>query len=84
MSVVGTATNSASALSVCIRERPDVVLLNFSMADVEVTVSARRIRASVPACRIIVLSADELPLLVLDLIRSAYPAIFRSGPRITS
>jgi DNA-binding NarL/FixJ family response regulator len=69
MSVVGTATSNANAVSVAVNEQPDFVLLNTDTADGDLAVTVRGIHAAVPRCQLIVISGEEVPLRVFDLVR---------------
>ncbi|MGA9531462.1 MAG: response regulator transcription factor, partial [Anaerolineales bacterium] len=60
--VVGTATSHAQTLQVCLRLKPDVLLLDILMPAADGLETARELRSQLPSCRIIFLSSSRSPL----------------------
>jgi DNA-binding NarL/FixJ family response regulator len=68
--VVGEASDGGAAVTVALRTRPDVVLLDVLMGAVDVTTTVRRLRSELPdSCIIILTMHDDSRLLqtLLDL-----------------
>jgi DNA-binding NarL/FixJ family response regulator len=55
--LVGTAANGAEALEVCRRERPDVVLMDLSMPELDGVAATRRLSSAHPEIRVVVLTS---------------------------
>ncbi|HXT90206.1 MAG TPA: response regulator transcription factor [Trebonia sp.] len=68
MDVVGEAGDSAAAVAVAARERPDIVLLDVEIPGGEATATVRKLRAAAPESRVIILSMHEGPALVQELL----------------
>lgn len=66
--VVGQAGNSADALTVVARERPDVVLLDVEIPGGEAADTVREMSARSPSSKIIILSMYDGPLLLRRLL----------------
>ncbi|MGA9531368.1 MAG: response regulator transcription factor [Anaerolineales bacterium] len=60
--VVGTTTSLAQTLQVCLRLKPDVLLLDILMPVADGLETARQLRTKLPNCRIIFLSGSRSPL----------------------
>ena len=62
--VVGAAADGAEAVELVLRERPDVVLMDLRMPDVDGATATLRIRQQVPATQVLVLTtyADDQSL----------------------
>ena len=57
--IAGEASDGAAALAAAHRLRPDVVLMDLRMPGVGGVEATRRLRAELPACRVIVLTTFE-------------------------
>ncbi len=57
ISVVGEASDGAEAVDVVLREEPDVVLMDLSMPEVDGVEATRRITATRPDARVLVLTS---------------------------
>ena len=57
--IVGEASNGTEAIEVCSRTEPDVVLMDVRMPGVGGIEACRRIRAAVPAARILMLTMSD-------------------------
>ncbi len=55
--LVGTAAGGAEAIEVCRRERPDVVLMDLSMPELDGVAATRRICSEQPESRVVVLTS---------------------------
>lgn len=68
--VVGEASNGADALEICVREKPDVIILDVQMPRMDGVEATRKIVAECPSTRVVILTAYEDDHLILDLIRA--------------
>ena len=68
--VVGEAASSQAALEQARVQKPDVVLLDIHLPDRNGIETARQLRAELPSVRIIILSSDSDPQVVLDALHS--------------
>jgi DNA-binding NarL/FixJ family response regulator len=68
LQVVGDAGDSAAAVAVAARERPDIVLLDIEIPGGEAASTISQIRACSPETQVIILSMYEGPQLVQDLL----------------
>jgi DNA-binding NarL/FixJ family response regulator len=90
LEVVGTASDGAEAVTLYEEHRPDVVLMDLSMPDVDGTEATRRIVASNPEAAVVILTSfsdREQILAALDagaigyLLKDAGPAELIDGVR---
>jgi DNA-binding NarL/FixJ family response regulator len=75
LAVVGETGSGIDALRLVAQERPDVVLLDLSLADISGIEVARRIHVAVPSVKIVVLSAyddDDYVVAAIEAGVSAY------------
>jgi two-component system response regulator NreC len=68
--VVGEAENGREAVSKAIETKPDIVLLDVAMPDLNGLEAARQIKAKLPKAKVIALSAHENSSYVLGMIKS--------------
>lgn len=68
--VVGEAGNGEQALEVAARVRPDVILLDITMPGDSGLVVAQKLRALVPAARVLMLSVHDDAEYVLESVRA--------------
>ena len=55
--LVGTARDGAHAVAVCAEQRPDVVLMDLEMPDVDGIEATRRIKAAQPETAVVILTS---------------------------
>jgi DNA-binding NarL/FixJ family response regulator len=60
--LVGTATAGTTAISMCAELRPDVVILDVRLAELDGISAAVEIRRAAPGTRIVIYSGDEVSL----------------------
>jgi DNA-binding NarL/FixJ family response regulator len=60
--LVGTATAGTTAISMCAELRPDVVILDVRLAELDGISAAVEIRRVAPGTRIVIYSGDEVSL----------------------
>lgn len=68
--VVGTASDGAAAVRVCLDERPDVVLMDVRMPVVDGIEATRRIVEAGASARVLILTTFDLDQYVYDAIRA--------------
>jgi DNA-binding NarL/FixJ family response regulator len=67
--VVGQAANGRQAVDLAVRLRPDVIIMDVSMPDLNGIDATHQIRREVPEARVIVLSMHHKRQFVLDMLR---------------
>jgi two-component system response regulator NreC len=67
--VVGQAANGRQAIDLAVRLRPDVIIMDVSMPDLNGIDATHQIRKDVPDARVIVLSMHHKRQFVLDMLR---------------
>lgn len=68
--IVGEAGNGEEGLKMAVQTRPDVVLMDLRMPVMDGVKTTERIKASLPACRVIVLTTFDDDELVFDGLRA--------------
>lgn len=68
--VIGEASNGAEAVEVCLRLRPDIVLMDVRMPGVGGIEACRRIRAELPGARILMLTMSDDEADLFDAIKA--------------
>jgi DNA-binding NarL/FixJ family response regulator len=62
LELVGTTTAGTAAISMCAELRPDVVILDIRLAELDGISAAVEIRRVAPGTRIVIYSGDEVSL----------------------
>lgn len=70
MEVIGEAENEDSAVTLAVREKPDLVLMDISMPDGGGIEATRRIRELAPDVRVLIMTVHEDKSLMQEAIRS--------------
>jgi two-component system, NarL family, response regulator LiaR len=80
--IVGEANNGVEAVQQVVQLRPDVILLDLEMPELDGVAALERIRAASPAARVIILTAyDEDERIVSAVIAGAQGYILKGAPR---
>lgn len=70
LEVVGQASNGLDAVAACLRERPDIIILDVEMPQMNGVEATRKIVAECPHTRVVILTAYEDDGLILQLIQA--------------
>jgi DNA-binding NarL/FixJ family response regulator len=70
LEVVGEAANGREAVEFCRRHRPDLVVMDVQMPEMDGLAATREIKAELPAVAILVLTAYDDPDYLLEAIRA--------------
>jgi DNA-binding NarL/FixJ family response regulator len=70
LQVVGQASNGLDAVAACLRERPDIIILDVEMPQMNGVEATRKIVAECPSTRVVILTAYEDDGLILQLIQA--------------
>ena len=68
--VVGQASNGLDAVAACLRERPDIIILDVEMPQMNGVEATRKIVSECPSTRVVILTAYENDGLILQLIQA--------------
>jgi DNA-binding NarL/FixJ family response regulator len=81
LEVVGEADNGQKAVELCQRLRPDLVLMDIWMPEMDGLEATRRIKESFPATSVLVMTAYPSPDNLLDAVKAgAAGYIFKAAP----
>jgi two-component system nitrate/nitrite response regulator NarL len=70
VTVVGCAADGEAALRLCAELAPDLVLMDIAMPVMDGIAATRRLKAQQPAIKVLVLTMQEAPEYVLDVMRA--------------
>ena len=70
ITVVGEATNGAEAVELCMRLRPDAVLMDIDMPEMTGVQATRRLRDDLPGTRVLMLTVHEDDDTVFEAVRA--------------
>jgi DNA-binding NarL/FixJ family response regulator len=70
LKVIGEARNGREAVELCRRTRPDIVIMDVQMPEMDGLTATREIKAELPAVAVLVLTAYEDPDYLLDAVRA--------------
>lgn len=70
LEVVGQADNGVEAVAACLREKPDIIILDVEMPQMDGVEATRKIVSECPATRVVILTAYENDGLILQLIQA--------------
>jgi DNA-binding NarL/FixJ family response regulator len=81
MLVIGEAGNGRDALTVAVRERPDIVLMDLRMPIVDGIAATRAIRSRLPAVKVLVLTTfDDAELVHQAILAGAAGYLLKAAP----
>jgi DNA-binding NarL/FixJ family response regulator len=70
LEVVGEATTGREALALCRRVRPDVVMMDVRMPDLDGLAATRAIRQAHPSTHVILITMHENPVYLLEALKA--------------
>lgn len=70
LEVVGQASNGELAVETCLRDQPDVIVLDVEMPQMDGVEATRRIVSQCPSTRVVILTAYENEGLIMQLIQA--------------
>ena len=80
--IVGEANNGVEAVQQVVQLRPDVILLDLEMPELDGVAALEQIRAANPAARVIILTAyDEDERIVSAIVAGAQGYVLKGAPR---
>jgi DNA-binding NarL/FixJ family response regulator len=77
--VVGEAVNGHDAIGLCRRLRPDLVLMDVQLRDMDGMAATRAIRAAVPETRVLLITMFEASEYANEALRAGAEGLVRKG-----
>lgn len=79
LEVVGEATNGREALALCRGLRPDLVLMDIRMPEMDGLAATRMIKAELPQISVVILTMQENPDYMLDAVKAGAAGFVLKG-----
>jgi DNA-binding NarL/FixJ family response regulator len=77
--IVGQASDGREAIDLCLKERPDLVILDIMLPGLNGVEVLLRLKDDLPGCRILVISGMDNPVVIQRLINSGADGIVRKN-----
>jgi two-component system NarL family response regulator len=79
LDVVGESSNGHEALALCRELRPDLVIMDMRLPDVNGLKATRAIRHELPECRVLVFTMDEAAFYLRESVRAGAAGYLLKG-----
>jgi DNA-binding NarL/FixJ family response regulator len=81
MEIVGEAASGREAVTVCRRLRPDLVLMDVRLPDIDGLAATRAIREALPETKVLVVTIYEAPDYASEALRAGAAGLLLKGAR---